>query len=67
MRKITRVPALLAYAAVGCSVGERHTDVKVKALHAWEKGPAKKCMLLTGRAVVEGGKSGPDPKVAISG
>lgn len=52
---------LLAIIVIGCA-GNKHTDVKVKALHTWEKGRAKNCMLLTGRSVVEGGKAGPDPK-----
>lgn len=46
----------------GCSQGTEHANVKVKALHAWEAGRAKHCMLLTGRSVIEGGKAGPDPK-----
>jgi len=44
------------------SQGTEHANVKVKALHAWEAGRAKHCMLLTGRSVIEGGKAGPDPK-----
>ena len=46
----------------GCSSGNEHADIKVKATHAWEKGRAKNCMLLTGRSAIEGGRNGPDPK-----
>ena len=53
--------ALFALVLTGCS-GGRHADVKVKALHAWEKGRAKNCMLLTGKPLVQGGKPIPDPK-----
>jgi hypothetical protein len=42
--------------------GHIHPDIKVKALHMWEKGRAKNCMLLTGRAVTQGVKDGADPK-----
>jgi hypothetical protein len=48
----------------GCSIsgGTAHMDVKVKAVHAWEPGRAKNCMLLTGNPAIEGGKATPDPK-----
>jgi hypothetical protein len=54
--------ALLAIIVVGCSSGSKHADIKVKALHAWERGRAKNCMLLTGHPFIQGGKSTPDPK-----
>ena len=54
--------SLLAIILVGCSSGGRHATVKVKAVHAWEKGRAKNCMLLTGSPVIQGGKATPDPK-----
>jgi len=46
---------------VGCAAPS-HTDVKVKSLHGWEPGRAKGCMLFNGGSIVEGGKSGSDPK-----
>jgi hypothetical protein len=52
---------LITAPLVGCSRTE-HANVKVKALHPWEAGRAKHCMLLTGRSVTEGGKSAPDPR-----
>lgn len=54
--------ALLATMFVGCSNRAKHADIKVKALHAWERGRAKNCMLLTGQPIVQGGKPIPDPK-----
>jgi hypothetical protein len=53
---------LAAIITVGCSNSNKHANVKVKALHGWEPGRAKSCMLLTGRSVIQGGKAGPDPK-----
>jgi hypothetical protein len=46
---------------VGCGVPS-HSNVKVKSLHGWEPGRAKRCMLFNGGSVVEGGKAGSDPK-----
>lgn len=45
---------LLAIIISGCSTGNKHADVKVKAIHAWEHGRAKSCMLLTRNSVVQG-------------
>jgi hypothetical protein len=53
---------LITVLLLGCSNTTEHLNVKVKALHAWEPGRAKHCMLLTGRSVTQGGKTGPDPK-----
>lgn len=56
------IPVFLSMIVVGCSNGNKHTDIKVKALHAWEKGRAKNCMLLNGNPSVQGGTPQPDPK-----
>jgi hypothetical protein len=53
---------LITVLMIGCSNTTEHANVKVKALHSWEAGRAKHCMLLTGRSVIEGDKAGPDPK-----
>lgn len=56
--------AIIVAVVNGCSVdgGTAHRDVKVKAMHGWEAGRAKNCMLLTGNSAIEGGKATPDPK-----
>jgi hypothetical protein len=64
INKLFAFMATIIAVVYGCTVNGWNTyaDVKVKALHAWETGRAKNCMLLTGNPAIEGGKATPDPR-----